>query len=288
MDASSALSRVREFVSAFSAVRDVQFSTVPYSLESHKGIAYLLLVASINEGIAAEHVRDLLRALYGELGDDLLTIHKVSRAKYESVLQKFRAPHWWIWGKIPDILSSASKFIEKAEEHGGLVDYGRKQRCVAVAAREIAMQIARMGKGPQGARKKTWMFMRWMVRPEPDIGVWNPPLNPADLCVPLDRNTGKAFNDLAQVAPFKDWMRDKAISLDLEGPGKLKSNARNVRSVTEVARWIFPNDPAQVDYAFFCYGRRFSHGEDRHRCWAIINCDQCSIRELVRCPGKHG
>lgn len=286
MDASSALSHVREFVSKFSTIRDVQFSTVPYSLESHKGIAYLLLVASINQGAAAEHVRDLVKALYDELGDDLLTTHKVLHAKYEFVLEKFRASGWRIWGKIPDILSSASKFIEEAEEHGSLVDYPRKQPSVAATADKIATQVFYMGNDPQGARKKTWMFMRWMVRSEPDIGVWNPPLDPAELRVPLDTNTGKAFSDLVQTSPFKDWVRDKAISFRSERPNKMASTSKNVESVTKVARWIFPNDPAQVDYAFFCYGRRFSYGEDQHRCWAIVNCNQCSIKELVKCPGK--
>lgn len=291
MDATSVLKQVREFVSAFSAIPDLQFSAVPYSLESHEGIAYLLLVASIDQSTAAESVRDLVKALYNELGDDLLTIHKVPPSQYELVLEKFRAhaPGWRIRKKIPSILCSASRFIEEAEKDGGLVEWGRRQPSVGAAAEKIATGIFHMGKDRQGARKKTWMFMRWMVRSEPDIGVWNPPLSPVDLCVPLDRNTGKAFSDLVQVSPFKDLVMEKGIRFKWKIPKKImESNRKNVECVTEVARWIFPDDPAQVDYAFFCYGRRFSIGEDGHRCWKIVDCNQCSIRKIIDCPSAVG
>nr|WP_277881169.1 DUF2400 family protein [Leptolyngbya sp. FACHB-321] len=142
-----------------------------------------------------------------------------------------------------------------------------------------------MGNKPTGARKKAWMFMRWMVRPYPDIGIWNPPLNTADLRVPLDVNTGKAFLDLYKKTPLLARIKAKGIEFEKEGDA-LASTASNVESVTAIARWLFPDDPARVDYALFCYGRRFGRGEDRHRCWKIVGCYQCPIKELMNCPGK--
>jgi hypothetical protein len=281
-----AFSKVREFVLLFDGIRDLQFGAVPYPLDRHQGIAYLLLVASVNQSTAAEHVRDLMTALYHELGEDLLRIHSVPRLRYESVWHEHGVGGWYIWDRIPSILSSASQFIEGTEKQGGLVSWGRKQLDTVTAADMIATNVYYMGRDPQGARKKTWMFMRWMVRATPDIGVWSPALSPADLRVPLDRNTGTAFSDLADLPPFKDRMDEKGMGFELESGRKLKSTALNVEMVTEVARWLFPDDPARVDYPFFCYGRRFRRGEDQHRCWSVVRCDQCPMRDRVACSGN--
>jgi hypothetical protein len=280
------LDRIRDFVCGFDNIRGVQLEAVPYPLDSHEGIAYLLMVASINQGTSAERVRDLMRSLYDRLGDELLHFHSISSRYYVDVLEQFRDEHWNIWAEIPKILSSASKFIPATERYGGLVERGRKQPDTETAADRIARNIYYMGKNPEGARKKVWMFMRWMVRPFPDIGVWNPPLSPADLRIPLDANTGRAFLDMCHLTPLADRMKDEGIELKLDERGRIASTAMNVESLTAVARWFFPNDPARVDHAFFCYGRRYSRGEDSHRCWNIVSCTSCPIRDLVRCRGK--
>lgn len=286
MNASTTLEALREFVERFHGVRDLQFDAVPYPLHSHEGISYLLLVASVNQNTSAEHVRDFLAALHKELGDDLLRIHRVPFDQYRTVLEQFRRPEWKLWPHLRRILESAARFIEQVEYHGGFIERSRTFRTAAGTAESIAKRIYFMGRDPTGARKKVWMFMRWMVRPEPDLGVWNPPLSPAELMVPLNGNTGRAFADLRDRTILGRRMRDEGISFAHQGH-RLASTAANVEAVTQVARWLFPDDPARVDYAFFCYGRgRYGDGEDAHRCWKIVGCGNCPIRKAVSCPGR--
>ena len=197
------ISRVKDYVSSFKEVRDLQFETVPYDLDSHEGISYLLLVASINQSTSAEHVRDLMRALYDSLGDDLLRLHDIQLENYQSVLDQFKGSNCKIWSSVPKILSSASKLIEKTKEHGGFVERGKAQKSTLQAANRLANNIYYMGKRPGGARKKVWMFLRWMVRPSPDVGIWST-LDASELRVPLDTNTGRAFQDLTKDTSFHE------------------------------------------------------------------------------------
>ena len=277
-------SRISEFIDKFKDLRDVQFSTVPYPLDSHEGIAYLLMVASINQGIAAERIRDLVRALYDLLGGSLLNIHQVPVSDYLHILQEYKQG-WKIWQNLPDILCSVSRFAEIAQKNGGLVERGRAQADVHQAVEKISTKIFFMGKDPNGAKKKAWMFMRWMVRPFPDIGVWNPPLRKDELKIPLDVNTGKAFLELLKVKSFQERKKELKLDFDFDD-GALASTKKNVDNVTEIAKWIDSEDPSRLDYPFFCFGRRFNRGMDQHRCWSMVKCSQCSMKSLIHCPGK--
>ena len=53
---------------------------------------------------------------------------------------------------------------------------------------EMASRILYFSKDSSGPRKKVWMFMRWMVRPAPDLRLFDGFL-PRNLQIPLDRNT---------------------------------------------------------------------------------------------------
>ena len=77
---------IRDFVSHFADIPDVQYCAVPYDLDSHEGIGYLLMVASVNQGTAAEYVRDFIRALYDRLGGDLLRFHDLPPSNYQDII----------------------------------------------------------------------------------------------------------------------------------------------------------------------------------------------------------
>ena len=290
------------FVTQFDDKQDVQFSAVPFLLDSHEGIGYLLMVASVNQRAPAEGIRDLMRKVYDQMltsGIDIFTYHTVNRDRRADFLNRLRngnlvrkhhMQHWSLWEsvlgtdqmKVDRILERASKFIaDQAAQPDGLVTFGMRSGTAQAAINTIATKIYYMGCDATGARKKVWMFMRWMVRPHPDIGIWSPPLHPRDLRVPLDTNTCKAFHTLASVPAIKAHMTDVDIHLTRA------TTATNVEAVTAMARWFFPDDPAKVDYAFFCFGRRFESGEDADRCWAIVDCAQCTLRTLVNCVGKY-
>lgn len=296
------INRVCTFISQFEHKRDVQFSTVPFPLDSHEGIGYLLMVASINQRASSEGIRDLMRKVYDRMlasEISIFTYHKVNpdrRARFFSRLRngnlvcKHHMQDWSLWDSVPGsdqmkvdrILERASRFIAvQAIQPGGLTTFGLRSGTAQAAINTIATQIYYMGCDATGVRKKAWMFMRWMVRPNPDIGIWSPPLHPRDLRIPLDTNTAKAFHALATVPAIKACMTDAGIHLST------KDTAVKVEAVTAMARWFFPEDPANMDYALFCFGRRRNSGEDADRCWAIVDCTQCTLRTLVNCSGKY-
>lgn len=279
------LDAVRAFVEAFRSVPDLQFERLPYAPDTHEGVAYLLMVAAINQNTSAEHVRDLMYGLHEALGPDIFRFDDLQPSDWEPILRPLLPPSWKLSASVPAILKSAAKFIRTSERHGGLVVRGRAQPSVLTAAEKLAGNIYYMGKNPMGARKKLWMFLRWMVRPAPDLQVWSPPLNPAELRLPLDVNTAKAVMDLATHSALREPVLREGLTLEMDETGRPASTAANVERATAMARWFFPDDPAIVDYAFFCYGRRFSRGADAHRCWKIISCQSCPLREHVGCPG---
>lgn len=279
------LELIRCFVHCFESIKDLQFEAVPWHLQSHQGIGYLLIVASLNQGAPAEFVRDVVRALYDQVGADLLKLNECSEklggASLQTMQQKY--PEWKLWPMLDKIIRSATSLIQATEKHGGLVERGLAQNNPVQAVERLSRSIYFMGRDPNGARKKAWMFMRWMVRPAPDVGVWSS-LGPEHLRVPLDSNTGRAFLDL-QKTPLGDLMQTENVHFELDSQGRMASTSYNVEQSTRIARWIFPNDPVRVDYALFCYGRRFGKGEDAHRCWRIVGCNHCPIKNIIKCAG---
>nr|PZN30118.1 MAG: hypothetical protein DIU80_08205 [Chloroflexota bacterium] len=222
MDDHDVLEAIRAFVEHFAAIPDVQYAAVPWPLHSHEGIAYLLMVASINQQASAESIRELVRTICHSMRDDnILRYHTfpverrdayLTRLHGSKTVQRLGLSRWPLWERDPvtrtyrvdRILASAAAFIEaEASAPGGLTTYGQRSRTVEQAAARIAQSIEHMGRSRSSARKKVWMFMRWMVRPAPDIGVWKGALNPADLRVPLDVNTGRAF----QEAVCQEWCK---------------------------------------------------------------------------------
>ncbi len=89
-----------------------------------------------------------------------------------------------------------------------------------------------------GACKRVNMFLRWMVRhdPEPservDFGLWQTALTPADLLIPLDTHILKMNGHLA-LSQRND------------------STWRTAEDVTQVFRRLCPEDPIRYDYALF-------------------------------------
>ncbi|RLI80300.1 hypothetical protein DRP04_08345 [Archaeoglobales archaeon] len=88
--------------------------------------------------------------------------------------------------KIPEILASVNRFVSEVAG-GDLIGcskrFGRPMDFVNVSA----PSIVRMGKDKNSARKKAWMYMRWMVRDYPDLRIFDH-FSPRDLFVPLDKN----------------------------------------------------------------------------------------------------
>lgn len=133
----------------------------------------------------------------------------------------------------------------------------------------LAKGIYYQGREASEARKKLWMFMRWVVRPAPDLRLWEH-LSPADLMVPVDRHVARVAEALA------------IITL---------AQARNptrteVETITAFARELFPDDPARVDYPFFMWGRGRSNSTlPEDACYAHFESGQmdCPLKLNLPC-----
>ena len=246
------LSLLVKFVDMNSDVVDVQWDRRmsprlllnPYSedCEEKKMVAhYFLLGSSVLEDAVvgfAENARMLLTYLHKAFGNRLFKItkphlfeEKIIKCKFYGRLGRFREG-------IPEILTSVNKFVKnKAEKN--LIKYSQNFRKPEDFVEDLVQNIARTN-APH--KDKAWVYMRWMVRPHPDLKIFKH-FSPEDLYVPLTENNANVAASLGlinSVAPYL-WKSDNAT----------KARAR----ITIFAKQLFPRDPSKVDYPFFLLGR---------------------------------
>jgi hypothetical protein len=248
------LSLLLEFVNMNSNVVDIQWDRRmsprllfnPYSenCEERKTAAhYFLLASSLLEDAVvgfSENARRLLIHLHETFSNRLFEIHKPHIFEEEIIKCGFYGelgPHREV---IPEILTCVNKFVrDKAERN--LIKYSQRFSKPKDFVEELAQNIEKMN-GPH--KDKAWIYMRWMVRPEPDLEIFNH-FSPQDLNVPLTREN-------ANVATSLDLINSVAPSLWKDENRAMKARER----ITDFAKQLFPKDPAKVDYPFFLLGRR--------------------------------
>ncbi|HEX9261030.1 MAG TPA: DUF2400 family protein [Candidatus Bathyarchaeia archaeon] len=217
----------------------------PYSefVEDKKVTAhYFLLVASILEDRVvgySENARRLLILLHKKFANRLFEIRKPHLFQEEIAKSEFYSELGPRKETIPETLTLVNLFIrEKAEKD--LIQYSRKFRRPI----EFVENLAQNFEALSGLQKdKAWTYMRWMVRPKPDLQILNH-FSPADLLLPLTKETANVATSLGLLNTTGPYMWKDANTL---------SYARE--RVTRFAKRMFPNDPAKVDYPFFLLGR---------------------------------
>lgn len=249
------ISRLIRYVEEKSKTVDLQFDpgllpTLPFdpyssdpSLRS-KIAHYFLLVASVDEGNvvgAADNARRLLAGCHALLKQELFSSDEKGFHETVERLDKLGSK---LSGLIPTILASVNSFVQHMAS-GDIIEYGKQFSNPIYLAEQISMNVLRMGKTVGSARKKTWMYMRWMVRPSPDLRLFDH-MSPCDLYVPVDRNVGRV-----------------AVCLSLLPADKLSSLGwDDVVNVTNFAKRLFPQDPVKVDYPFFLLGRKLARAPE--------------------------
>ena len=210
--------------------------------ERERAAHFFLFVAAVSETKLierAEYARYLLVNLHEALGDRLFKTTESSELKkkvehcgfYEELGSEKRA--------IPDVLASVNRFVEQVA-CGDLIELSKRFSKPVALVKKISEHIGRMS----GLHiEKSWMYMRWMVRPEPDLGIFKH-FSPADLSVPLTM-------DIINVAISLGLMRETLPSFF----GSSESVEKTRDQVTQFVRRLFPDDPAKVDYPFFLLGR---------------------------------
>jgi hypothetical protein len=241
-----------KFVNMNSDVVDIQWDRRmsprlllnPYSedYEEKKLVAhYLLLGSSILEDELvgfSENARMLLIHLHKAWGNRLFEITKPHLFEEKIRLGRFYGTLGHRSEVIPEILTSVNTFVKtKAEKN--LIEYSKKFSKPEDFVEDLAQNIERMN---ASHKDNAGVYMRWMVRPHPDLAIFEH-FSPEDLYVPLTENNANVAASLGlinSVAPYL-WKSDNVVG------------AR--RRITYFARRLFPKDPAKVDYPFFLLGR---------------------------------
>ena len=238
--------KLREFVERNSNIVDLQFNPKlppkllidPWSkdYESKKRIAhYFLLVASIDEeGVigGAENARYLMVELHKKYGEVLFEISEPERFEKEIIECKRYSEFGPLRGQISNILASVNTFVMD-KTRGDLIECSQGYSQPKDMVEEIGRYIKRMG---GRIKKKAWLYMRWMVRPRPDLRVFSH-FSPRDLFIPMTANIVRVAACLGLVDKVEPiWWN-------------------HVEKVTQFARKVFPGDPVKVDYPFFLIGR---------------------------------
>ena len=242
-----------KFINMNSNVVDVQWDRRmsprlllnPYSQdieEKKKAAQYFLLAAAILEDWMvgfSENARRILILLHQTYGNRVFEIHKPHMFAEKIIAGGFYEDLGPSKEAISPVLTCVNEFV-KNKAGRDLIEYSKRFSKPKDFVEDLAQNIERMS-GPY--KDKAWVYMRWMVRPEPDLRIFSH-FSPADLFVPLTPEN-------ANVAASLGLINSVLPSLWRDENRAMKAR----ESVTNFARQLFPEDPARVDYPFFLLGR---------------------------------
>jgi hypothetical protein len=247
------LSLLLDFVNKNSNVADIQWDRRmsprllfnPYSekYEERKNIAhYFLLAASILDDTVVgypENARMLLVYLHEALGNGLFEIKKAHIFEDEIVKSDFYYDLGPNKKAASEILASVNLFV-KTNAEKNLLKYAQRFSKPKYLVDDISQNVKAL-RGPH--IDKAWTYMRWMVRPQPDLQIYDH-LLPEDLYVPMTKENVNVAASLGIInsASSSLWRDENTAAVTRQ-------------KITEFAKRLFPQDPAKVDYPFFLLGR---------------------------------
>jgi len=271
--ASSALGPVRDYLAADRVDREL----------------WALFCALVDFQVPVErHLNPMLRGLIkymeteGLHFSDLLYKPRLARRILEEF--EWRTPRGKVrrgfthrFVKVSDLLRLFCAFRSLIERHGsigalarGLYSEAKKEgdaepveRVLRGIARELVKHGAKPGLVPvsrNSAFKRLNLFLRWMVRPHPDLHLWNF-INTQHLLVSLDEGLARILN--------------RAFLL------KVRPNWRGVLKATHLLRKVNPRDPAKYDYVLSRLAIMGYCAKELSR----SNCHICPIAVVCKCSG---
>ncbi len=247
------LSLLVEFINKNSNVVDVQWDRRmsprllfnPYSekYEDRKIVAhYFLLAASILDDTVVgypENARMLMVYLHEAFGSNFFEIKKAHLFEEEIVKADFYHDLGPNKKAASEILAQINLFVrEKAERN--MLKYAQKFTKPKDFIEDMAKNVTALS-GPH--KDRAWIYLRWMVRPQPDLQIYDH-LLPEDLYVPLTKENANVAASLGVInSALPSLWRDEQTAAEAR------------QKVTDFAKRLFPKDPAKVDYPFFLLGR---------------------------------
>ncbi|HLN45539.1 MAG TPA: DUF2400 family protein [Candidatus Sulfotelmatobacter sp.] len=213
-----------------------------YTEEKRRVAQYLLMIAAICEDRMvgfSENARRILILLHQIYGDRIFEIRKPHMFAEKIVTSGFYDDLGPSRDAISPVLINVNDFV-KNKAGRNLLEYSKRFSKPKDLVDDLSANIERMN-GPY--RDKAWVYLRWMVRSEPDLRIFDH-FSPAELFVPLTQENANVATSLGLI---------NSASPSLWRDEERAKKARE--SVTNFARQLFPNDPARVDYPFFLLGR---------------------------------
>lgn len=241
-----------EFINKNSNVVDIQWDRRmsprllfnPYSenYEERKIVAhYFLMAASVlDDSVVSypENARMLLAYLHEAFGSSLFEIKKAHIFEDEILKSDFYSDLGPNKKEASEILASVNLFVKTKAERN-LLKYAQKFSKPKALIDDIAQNVPAFG----GMHiDKAWIYMRWMVRPQPDLQIYDH-LLPEDLYVPLTKENVNVVASLGMINSGPALWRDE------------QTMAEARQKITDFAKRLFPQDPAKVDSPFFLLGR---------------------------------
>jgi hypothetical protein len=214
----------------------------PYDVpEREKTAHYFLLVSALDtpELVSrSENAKALMISAHSALSDDLFKPGQAE--KIEKIVQEFSQFYQLGRAKdnIPEVLNSVNLFVQNVAK-GDLIKFANRFSVAEALVKKIGKAIPFMG----GQHiDHAWMYLRWMVRPYPDLHVFES-FSCKQLQIPLTSNVRNVAYCLGLCKdPVTDWSHPARVRLER---GRL----------TKFAAELFPEDPAKIDYPFYVLGR---------------------------------
>ncbi len=214
----------------------------PYSAyERERSAHYFLMVAAVDTAELveqAENARALMISIHDAMGDECFKPGQEDI--FQIIVQKVDTYHQLgpSKEKIPKVLDSVNRFVHDTAK-GNLVKYARKFQKPEEMVKNIGENVPYIG-GQFIDHSR--MYMRWMVRPFPELHIFNN-FSPKDLELSMTsfmRNVAFCLGFCSSLQP--NWSDLKRIDEER-------------KQFTRFARELFPEDPAIVDYPFYVLGR---------------------------------
>ncbi len=258
---------IKEFVNIYGKMTDIcldvflepplWFMPIQSNQAKKEAAHYFLLAASLNETEVtgnSRNVRILLDDFHDVFGSRFFDIKdpkmlEEETTKCQNTFQFFDQMGPRV-NEIPKTVADVNTFIQETA-HGDLIEHAKEMTLTGRKPIDLFEELCTIKCDPQH-KGKFWIYIRWMVRKQPDLGLFD--FKPQDLTVPLTNPTLRLVaarklidNTLTQILKSK------------EETTKLWNNNQTAdtiqKALNKYAQSMFPEDPAKVDFPFYILGR---------------------------------
>lgn len=241
---------LKEYVEKSSEIAELQWDQTssvrllfdPYATaEREKTAHYFLLISALDTAelvSRSENAKALMISAHGALGGDILKPGQSN--SIQKIVQEFDSYYKLGPAKenIPQVVNSVNLFVQNKAK-GNLIEFAQRFSEPKKLVKAIGRGIPFMG---GQYIDHAWMYLRWMVRPYPDLEVFKN-FSCKQLQIPLTSNVRNVAYCLGLCKnPVTDWSNPAEVGLER-------------RRLTKFAADLFPEDPARIDYPFYVLGR---------------------------------